>query len=359
MGHSGAYLPWGFHLTSGSISVQAFYIISGFYMALILREKYEDSPNGAWLFYSNRALRLYPLFWTFSLLALLLALYKSSPALIDVFGLPLTTELYFLFTNVFILFQDTTQFLHVDPDHGFISPTLDYAQANASAYLLVPQAWSIGVEIWFYMLAPVLTRWSTRALIIIIFITLIGRIAFFSFFSDHYYGAFNYRFFPFELSLFLMGSLAYRVYKAISWSTLGKPRTYLIAILPILLPIFLTISFRGSDPFSSESVRWLYLIAVATCLPALFFSTKAMSLDRWIGELSYPIYLSQFVVITAVAFTPLQNLHPLFRSLTIVVFTILLSWLATIAIEQPIEKFRQARIRRAARSQKLYAVSGN
>lgn len=358
MSHSGGSLPWGFHLTSGSISVQAFYIISGFYMALILSEKYEYSSNGAWLFYSNRALRLYPLFWTFLLLALLLELYKeTSPTFIDILGLPLTPLLYFLFANIFILFQDTTLFLHVDPSHGQISPALDYAQANASAYLLVPQAWSIGVEIWFYMLAPMLTRWSTRALIILISITLLGRIAFFFFFPGHYYGAFNYRFFPFELTLFLMGSLAYRAYKVISWSRLGEQRTCLIAVLPILLPIFLTISFRGIDPFSSESVRWLYLISVAFCLPALFFATKAMSLDKLIGELSYPIYLSQFVVISAVTFTPVQNWPPGFRSLTIVLITILLSWLAIVTINQPIEKFRQARILRAARSQKIYTVS--
>lgn len=196
MSHSGGSLPWGFHLTSGSISVQAFYIISGFYMALIVSEKYEYRSNGTWLFYSNRALRLYPLFWTFLLLALLLELYKkTSPTFIDIFGLPLTPLLYFLFANIFILFQDTALFLHVDPSHGQISLALDYAQANASAYLLVPQAWSIGVEIWFYVLAPMLTRWSTRALITLILITLLGRIAFFFFSPDHYYGAFNYRFF--------------------------------------------------------------------------------------------------------------------------------------------------------------------
>lgn len=154
-----------------------------------------------------------------------------------------------------------------------------------------------------------------------------------------------------------MGSLAYRAYKVISWSRLGKQRTCLIAVLPILLPILLTISFRGIDPFSLESVRWLYLISVASCLPALFFATKVMSLDKLIGELSYPVYLSQFVVISAVTFTPVQNWPPGFRSLTILIITILLSWLAIVTINQPIEKFRQARILRAARSQKIYTVS--
>ena len=50
--------------------MQAFFFISGFYMSLILNEKYNIDARGAWLFYSNRFLRIYPIYWSVALLAL-------------------------------------------------------------------------------------------------------------------------------------------------------------------------------------------------------------------------------------------------------------------------------------------------
>ncbi|MER9920179.1 MULTISPECIES: acyltransferase [unclassified Mesorhizobium] len=46
-------------MTGGLVGVQAFYMVSGFYMGLILGGRYKS----AWLFYSNRALRIYPTYW--------------------------------------------------------------------------------------------------------------------------------------------------------------------------------------------------------------------------------------------------------------------------------------------------------
>jgi len=53
-GHFG--MPLGF--PTSDIAVQSFFVISGFYMALVLNEKY--GPGSYWLFISNRLLRLWP-----------------------------------------------------------------------------------------------------------------------------------------------------------------------------------------------------------------------------------------------------------------------------------------------------------
>ena len=44
----------------GTEAVEIFFIISGFYMGLILRGKYEQRAHSTRLFYQNRFLRLYP-----------------------------------------------------------------------------------------------------------------------------------------------------------------------------------------------------------------------------------------------------------------------------------------------------------
>jgi hypothetical protein len=36
-----------------------FYLISGFLMAMILNGKYADTPHGNWLFYTNRAVKIF------------------------------------------------------------------------------------------------------------------------------------------------------------------------------------------------------------------------------------------------------------------------------------------------------------
>lgn len=47
-------------LWGGKIAVELFYIISGFYIALILDNKYKDSIR---LFYTNRLLKIFPTYW--------------------------------------------------------------------------------------------------------------------------------------------------------------------------------------------------------------------------------------------------------------------------------------------------------
>ena len=67
----------------GSLAVQTFYIISGFYMALILNEKYVTQPHAYRLFLTNRVLRLFSLYCVVVGLTLLAAFVMTL-----VFGKP-------------------------------------------------------------------------------------------------------------------------------------------------------------------------------------------------------------------------------------------------------------------------------
>src|SRR5690349_4745024 len=57
--------PATFHFISGGLAVQGFFIISGFYMALVLSGKYAS----AGIFYSNRLLRLMPGYFVMMVIA--------------------------------------------------------------------------------------------------------------------------------------------------------------------------------------------------------------------------------------------------------------------------------------------------
>jgi peptidoglycan/LPS O-acetylase OafA/YrhL len=62
------YWFWRINFWMGAyIAVTAFYVISGFYMSLVLDTKY-TGRRGLLTFYSNRALRLFPVYWIVLLL---------------------------------------------------------------------------------------------------------------------------------------------------------------------------------------------------------------------------------------------------------------------------------------------------
>src|SRR3954467_14245222 len=78
----------GIPMAGGLLSVQLFFMISGYYMALILETKYLTKPDGYRLFLSNRFLRIFPSY--FLILFLSIAFYTLSYVLThnaDRFGL--------------------------------------------------------------------------------------------------------------------------------------------------------------------------------------------------------------------------------------------------------------------------------
>ena len=66
--HSNPEPTW---FMDGKLAVRVFYIISGFYMTLILNEKYIGQNSSYKLFITNRLLRLYPIYWVILLLTLI------------------------------------------------------------------------------------------------------------------------------------------------------------------------------------------------------------------------------------------------------------------------------------------------
>jgi peptidoglycan/LPS O-acetylase OafA/YrhL len=157
--HDGTFGP--FKLITGAEAVALFFVISGFYMALILNKKYHN----AFLFYSNRFLRLYPTYALVLLGTMIWFLFEWAythqrpppfwVAEADA-QMPIWQWLALQFSNLTMVGQDVPSLFHWKSGQGFLFLHADAQTRPDGAewggrFPWIGQAWSIGTEIWFYL----------------------------------------------------------------------------------------------------------------------------------------------------------------------------------------------------------------
>jgi len=83
LAHSRTVICFGVKLIGGFLAVKLFFVVSGFYMGMILKEKYSNTNNRIFLFWSNRFLRIFPVYWAILAVSVVvdLALWKSGDGL--------------------------------------------------------------------------------------------------------------------------------------------------------------------------------------------------------------------------------------------------------------------------------------
>ena len=101
---------------TSDIAVQSFFVISGFYMALVLNEKY--GPGSYWLFISNRLLRLWPAYFVVLILSLAAANNWKPIAALDWFDIAFFTASQILIVGPGDLSDSVCQQRHT----GFYGP---------------------------------------------------------------------------------------------------------------------------------------------------------------------------------------------------------------------------------------------
>jgi peptidoglycan/LPS O-acetylase OafA/YrhL len=341
----------GYAMIGGPLAVQCFFIVSGFYMGLVLNERY-DRPALNRTFWINRALRIFGVYYLF--LALYLVIFAamwagtgSSP--LDPYlnsTLPFWNKAGLALLNLTVIGLDLPIWLAEHGGHLVLaSQFAGTGGGEVFHFTVIPAAWSISLELCFYLIAPFIVRRPARQVAVLAALSLLLRAgaAQYGLFSD----PFSARFFPFELALFLAGVLAYR-----AWATYrqmwAKP---LARVMALAVPAALLAWpwWHGDWPidlfFTPPRVALLSLFALA--LPAIHEWSQKSTTDRAMGELSYPFYLGHLLVLGLISGVPQVMNSPIATVLLAAAITLALSWLVVRLVERPIEALRRRIAQRA------------
>lgn len=342
-----SYKIFGLRMCGGQVSVESFYIISGFYMALILNEKYIGAGSYK-KFILSRFYRIFPLYWIVLFCALIMSSigylminnpYYLSHYISNYNCLSWLTVFYFVVENIIVFGQDILYFLRLD-EHCqplFTYNVLSYKHTGYQ-YLLVPQAWSISIECMFYLIAPFLVTKKIKWQIALVVLGLACK-----YFFDQYYNLcydpWTYRFFPFELAFFIAGSLAYAFYKYIQYKAIPPMLGYSLLILCV------SGVFMYDDIYIEEKLKnSLFYVFLLISLPFIFLAFKNNTIDRYIGELSFTIYISHHIIVSV--YRGYFFSHPeylFYYGYTVVLSTLVVSYLLQTTIVKAIESYRTKR----------------
>lgn len=331
---------FGVTLLPGYLAVQLFYVISGFYMALIYNEKYVSTISPKYLFYTNRLLRIYPLYFLVILmilgLSIVLGLWVGSFGKLQYYIDAYRANRASLFTlgtigisNITLIGQDILSFFGFSGTGGL--NFLGFQQdMKFQEYLFIPIAWTVSVELFFYALSPFVVSRNTYHILLWILVVLLLRLSLFVFF-DARDGFDVYRFAPTELFWFLLGVLSYRL-SILNYLPSARYGSFLWVVILLLIVLY---NLYRTD--------WIIFALVVICTPSIFRSISSSYWDRYLGELTYPLYISHMffiMIVTANAFPKQFG-----TGLPVLVLTLVFSILCHHFFEKWIQKFRQSRVR--------------
>ncbi|UJL36110.1 acyltransferase family protein [Pantoea agglomerans] len=298
LSHCGIKLP-GYN--QGVTAVVSFLIISGYVITKLISAKFPDKSDIK-PFYLDRALRLFPQF---------------------IFYLILTSVLYIIF--------DGTEKITISQFfvNALMLPLNTFAVYN-NDYIIVPQSWSLGLELQFYLLIPFIllskkkATWAVAS--IILFLP-----AYLGIVNTDYFG---YRMLTGTLFIFLLGSMM-----------AGNERRSLWVIYAVsAVMLVLAVSLDGlSHEFNKE-----VLSGVLIGVPTVWLLFKVKIRNKWdslAGDLSYGVYLNHLMFFYAYNKLGFHVLT-IEGAMLIMGSSLTMSYISLRIIEQPFYKIRHKRIRK-------------
>lgn len=288
----------------GVSAVISFFLLSGFVMTALIRKSYQTRGRVP-AFYVDRIMRLYPQFLLYCALALLLV--KTWPVQSSYL-----TELdgFKVLLNVLMIPLDF--YMVGDIEHG----------------MLIPQAWSLGLEATFYLVIPWLVIYRMRAAAFAVSVC-VFMLAYFGVIHTQYWG---YRLLPGTLLFFLVGSL-------MQDSESPRQRVLLWAIFVATIGLLLAVALR---PGLVLHFNWEVLIGLAIAMPVVWITTqmRSTSLDRWLGDISYGVFLNHWLLIWIAEYNGIP-LNETRTRVALVAVSSILALLSFVIVERPVIRVRQ------------------
>jgi peptidoglycan/LPS O-acetylase OafA/YrhL len=341
--------PTGSMFVGSRNAVQLFYIISGFLISYVLveRKSYHDLPT----FYLSRYLRLYPIYFFVAVLSLVLLMATRRPGFLEVYeSAPNGAIALLAFANLFLFGQDWVMFSGVR-DHTLVFVS-DFKNSDVMLFqgLVVHQAWTLGVELSFYVIAPfVLPR--RKCIYVLLILSLALRVYLISTglgFKDPW----TYRFFPTELAFFLLGALAHQLLLPLC-QRVSQKRLGIAADVTTYTLIAISLSFTlipVAELYKTICLFFVFLMFI----PMAFIFQNRHRIDNWIGNLSYPIYIGHILVIRVSGFAMSrfgiidQRVVTIIGALLAIVFAVFLNQFIAV----PVDKIRQnLKVRASSRNE--------
>lgn len=195
-----------------------------------------------------------------------------------------------------------------------------------SDLITIDPAWSIGLELWFYIVAPFLARCRKEVLLIVALLSAVIASG-----SQSWIRVDPYWLFPAQLWLFVIGMLMCRTRSGtMSLERLVSWRWAFVAMF---------IAMCASYHMIHKDWRnTLFLVCLCAILPAAFGVSKESRIDRWVGNLSYGVYLVHWPVNFLMKGHGGEN-----RGMMVCVVTFVLVIGIHYLVEEPIDRWRQRR----------------
>ncbi|WP_310057889.1 acyltransferase [Pseudomonas synxantha] len=297
-------------LNPGVIAVISFLIISGFVMTSLIERNYKALEKVG-LFYLDRVLRLYPQFLFYFVVSC---------------------------TVIYFLLPDTPQAAELTLRNIAASLPmipLGFYMFGAAGVEILPPAWSLGLEMCFYLVIPFLIIYRARGVAFALSVA-VFMAACLGFINTDLYG---YRLLPGVLFMFLCGSYLYKPQAkglAIAAGTAVAAALIFVAIMAGLIE---------RRPFNAEVT-----VGIALGVPAVYLLTKLKfhRADEFLGNISYGVFLNHFVVMYFLrAFWPVAYDGHIVA--TVLALSFLLSGVSYYCVERPALKLRHA-LRAGAKS---------
>jgi peptidoglycan/LPS O-acetylase OafA/YrhL len=240
-------------------------------------------------------------------------------------------------SNITLLGQDQVMFMAV---HGSeLQWTGNFQDSEVPLWhgLLVPQAWTLGVELAFYIVAPVVLR-TKRRLLAVFFLSLLLRAAFI------YWGfgmvdPWRYRFFPTELCVFLLGAISHQFVRP-KIDQISEQLKKRLGNIVVVLGLVFVVFFSAIPTHQYLKGALLFIFVIGT-LPLLFDFQNRSKFDNFVGQLSYPVYIWHMLVISCIGIIPVNLDHGTLEFFIVtLVGSLVLSWLSLRFIDKPVQKLR-------------------